>query len=203
MHPVRPTALPPLTRPGLRPRLLRLPATVALLALAAAASAQPLPEPPPLATVPELDLPRYLGHWHEIARYPNRFQRDCATDTRAEYRLRPDGQVQVINRCRRADGSEIEAQGVARQTGDARSPRLAVRFAPDWLAWLPAVWGDYWVVDLDEGYQLAAVSEPGRDYLWVLSRTAQVAPEAWFALLDRLGQQGFDTTQLKLSHPAR
>jgi apolipoprotein D and lipocalin family protein len=67
-----------------------------------------------------------------------------------------------------------------------------VRFAPGWLSFLPMVWGDYWVIDLDPDYQLAAVSEPKREYLWILSRTPTVPRQAYAALLDRLARQGFD-----------
>ena len=96
----------------------------------------------------------------------------------------------------------IEALGEARQLGAADSPRLKVRFAPAWLGWLPLVWGDYWVIDLDDAYQLVAVSEPGRDYLWVLSRTPQVDAAAYEALLGRLAAQGFDLKRLERS-PSR
>jgi apolipoprotein D and lipocalin family protein len=59
------------------------------------------------------------------------------------------------------------------------------------------VWGDYWVIDLDANYQLAAVSEPKREYLWVLSRTPTVSTEAYQALLTRLKAQGFDLERLE------
>jgi len=58
------------------------------------------------------------------------------------------------------------------------------------------VWGDYWVIDLDPAYQMAAVSEPKGDYLWVLSRTPQVAPADYAALLERLRAQGLDVGRL-------
>ena len=74
-----------------------------------------------------------------------------------------------------------------------------MRFAPAWLSWLPVVWGDYWVVDLDPEYQLVAVSEPQRQYLWVLARQPQVDAQAYAALLGRLKQQGFDLSQLERS----
>lgn len=143
-----------------------------------------------------LDLPRYMGTWYEIARYPNWFQKKCAGFSRADYSLEPDGRVQVINRCRLQNGETDIALGTGRQIGDATSPRLEVRFAPAWLSFIPAVWGDYWVIDLDEDYQLVAVSEPRREYLWILSRTPQVEPRAYDALLERLGRKGFDTGKL-------
>ena len=153
----------------------------------------------PLQSIDKLDLPRYLGTWHEIARYPNRFQTQCVADSRAEYQLASDGSLTVINRCRLANGETSEAIGQARRVGAADSARLQVRFAPAWLSFLPWVWGDYWVIDLDRDYQLAAVSEPSRQYLWILSRTPTPAPETLDALLQRLRDKGFDTDKLTLT----
>lgn len=153
----------------------------------------------PLSTIATLDVPRYMGTWYEIAKYPNRFQRHCAGFTQAEYRLLDDGRVQVANRCRTADGRVDEAIGTARQIGAADSPQLKVRFAPAWLSLLPWVWGDYWVIELDEDYRLAAVSEPAREYLWILSRTPTVAPQALDALRTRLAAQGFDLSRLEMT----
>ncbi len=152
-----------------------------------------------LQAIPTLDVPRYLGIWYEIAKYPNRFQKHCASNTRAEYRLREDGRIEVINRCAEGDGSLSEAVGLARQVGSSDSPRLKVRFAPAWLSFLPVVWGDYWIIDLDADYQLVAVSEPKREYLWVLSRTPEVDPEAYRQLLNRLEASGFDLDRLEHS----
>jgi apolipoprotein D and lipocalin family protein len=152
-----------------------------------------------LQPIAALDVPRYMGTWHEIARFPNWFQKKCASDTRADYRLLPNGRIQVINRCREADGSLSEAVGEARQLGAADSPRLEVRFAPAWLSFLPMVWGDYWVIDLDPEYRLVAVSEPSREYLWVLSRTPEVDAQAYQRLVERLAARGFEVGKLERS----
>ena len=159
--------------------------------------------PEPLKTIERLDVGRYLGSWYEIAKYPNRFQRQCVADTQALYRQRDDGQLDVVNRCRQANGEMTEAVGRARQIGAADSPKLEVRFAPEWLAWLPVVWGNYWVIDLDPAYQLVAVSEPKREYLWVLSRTPAVDAAAYQALLGRLQGKGFDLSKLEPSAQQR
>ena len=152
---------------------------------------------PPVATIAKLDVPRYMGTWHEIAKFPNRFQAKCVANTRARYLAQTDGSVQVLNSCITADGSTIDALGLAKQVGPATSPKLQVRFAPAWLSWLPMVWGDYWVIDLDADYQLAAVSDAKREYLWVLSRTPQVNAKAYDALLERLKAQHFDVKKLE------
>jgi len=165
------------------------------LSLASAATEHPAP----LKPVESLDVSRYMGVWHEVAKYPNWFQRKCASNTHATYKALAPGRVEVLNRCRTAEGKMIEALGLARQIGAADSPKLEVRFAPEWLSLIPLVWGDYWVIDIDEAYQLVAVSEPKRNYLWVLSRTPQVNAAAYEALLQRLKAQGFDLNKLELS----
>ena len=151
------------------------------------------------ATIDSLDLPRYMGTWYEIAKYPNWFQRKCTSNTVAQYSITDGGGVQVINRCEQKNGETTKAVGAARQLGAANSAKLEVRFAPAWLSFVPAVWGDYWVIDLDADYQLAAVSDAKRKYLWVLSRTPTVDGQAYEALRQRLAQQGFDLKKLVLS----
>ncbi|MFM2029244.1 MAG: hypothetical protein RL517_435 [Pseudomonadota bacterium] len=153
----------------------------------------------PVKTITSLDVPRYLGTWYEIAKFPNWFQKKCVGNTKAEYSLRPDGNLKVLNSCKTANGEVSDAEGTARQIGAKDSPRLEVRFAPAWLSFLPMVWGDYWVIDLDPQYQVAAVSDPKREYLWVLSRTPQLDSRIYDDLLLRLKQQQFDVRKLELT----
>lgn len=183
----------------LTPALIKgtLLASVVLVGMKAWAASNEANPRSDLATIPSLDLPRYLGDWYEIAKFPNRFQRKCTGFTKATYTALPDGRVQVANRCRLADGSTDVAIGVARQVGAADSPRLKVRFAPALLSFIPMVWGDYWIIDLDKDYGLAAVSEPGREYLWILSRTPTVSKPAYDALVARLAGQGLDVRKLE------
>ena len=150
----------------------------------------------PLQTIPGLDVSRYLGRWHEIAKFPNRFQKHCASDTSADYTLRPDGSIGVLNQCRRADGEWEKALGQARQIGGSGSARLQVRFAPAWLSFLPMVWGDYWIIDLDPEYRWAVVGHPSRKYLWILSRTPHPPKEKVEALVERARGLGFATDRL-------
>jgi apolipoprotein D and lipocalin family protein len=175
--------------PGVKKTMTTLALFVAALALAQDA---------PPKTVPSVDLQRYAGQWFEIARFPNRFQRDCSGDVVVSYTVRPDGRLNVDNRCRKTDGSTDRAAGVARlATDDGSNSKLEVRFAPAWLSFLPAVWGDYWIVGLDAGYQLAVVGSPNREYLWVLSRNP-APPEADLTRMIEIARaQGFDVTRLE------
>jgi apolipoprotein D and lipocalin family protein len=149
-------------------------------------------------TIPSLDVPRYLGTWYEIAKFPNWFQKKCVSNTQAIYTLRSDGNLKVLNSCNTADGV-TQAEGTARQIGPKDSPKLEVRFAPAWLSFLPGVWGDYWVIDLDPQYQVAAVSDSKREYLWVLSRTPKLDKSTYDDLLARLQAQQFDINKLELT----
>ena len=163
----------------------------------------PVPAAGPLIPIEALDVSRYMGTWYEITKYPNWFQRKCVANTQANYTFQPGGTVRVVNRCLMENGQDNEAIGAARQIGAANSARLQVRFAPQWLSFVPLLWGDYWVIDLDPQYQLVAVSEPRREYLWVLSRTPEIDNSAYDALLNRLVDKGFDVGKLERTPQGR
>lgn len=157
---------------------------------------------PPLKAIEKLDVQRYLGRWYEIAKFPNRFQRQCVSDTSADYSLLSNGNIRVLNQCRNSAGHWQQAIGVAHQIEGPLVAKLKVRFAPEWLSFLPFVWGDYWVIDLDEKYELVAVSEPRREFLWILSRSPVVSETRYAELTARLAAMGLDIALLeKSSHP--
>jgi apolipoprotein D and lipocalin family protein len=149
-----------------------------------------------LEVVPDVDLERYAGRWFEIARLPNRFQDECASDVSAVYALRPDGRIDVTNRCLQPDGRVKEAKGIARRVNGQPSSVLQVRFAPGWLSFLPNVWGDYQVMELDPDYTHVLIGSPDRKYLWILARTPQLDEPAYQSLLDAATAQGFDTSKM-------
>lgn len=144
----------------------------------------------PMATVAALDLERYLGKWYEIARFPNRFEKGCEGVT-AEYSLRDDGKVRVLNTCREGSptGEARVADGQARVVGPGK---LTVTFVP----WLPFARGDYWVLYLDPGYTVAAVGEPKGKTGWILARNKTIPPAKRKAALAALARNGYDTSKL-------
>lgn len=171
-------------------RSLTLTVLAALLPMASAAGSQ-------VKSISEFDVSRYMGTWYEIAKLPNWFQRKCVQGTQARYKMLAPAQIEVNNKCVTASGEEIQAIGLARPNGSGLPAQLEVRFAPEWTAWLPMVWGAYWVLDLDPDYQLAAVGDPSKSYLWILSRTPQVSAERYDAVLQRLNVMGFNITKLE------
>lgn len=150
----------------------------------------------PVRTVTNVDLERYLGVWHEVARLPNRFEDHCVSDVTATYKRRPDGRLDVTNRCRTKDGGPDEANGVARVVDTSTNAKLKVRFAPAWLGVLPFVWGDYWIIGLADDYSYAIVGSPDRKYLWFLSRSPELDRASWDAALAIARDNGFDLSRL-------
>ncbi len=174
--------------------------TTLMTVLAAGALAQDTAEAP-LAVVPSVDLQRYMGTWYEIARLPNTFQRQCEGDVTATYTLRDDGDITVVNRCKKADGEISEATGKAkRASDDGPNTKLKVRFAPAFLSFLPFVWGDYWIIDLAPDYSYAVIGEPSRKYFWILSRTPSMDESIVQEILARARHQGYDLTSLLRTH---
>ena len=151
---------------------------------------------PPIEVVPNVDYQRYAGKWFEIARLPNRFEKDCVSDVTAEYEVRPDGRIGVTNRCIQEDGSAKVANGIARREKGRPPSVLEVRFAPAFLSWWSGVWGDYRIIALDDDYQHAVVGSDDRTYLWILSRTSRLSEDAYTRLTERARGQGFAVEQL-------
>lgn len=146
--------------------------------------------------VPSVDLSRYTGKWYEIARLPNKFQKDCIGEVTATYSLVGKGQLKVVNECRKQGGIK-RAEGKARlRAKDGVNSKLKVRFAPSWLAWLPFVWGDYWIIELAPDYSHSVVGTPDRKYLWVLSRAADMEEETYQRLIEKAAAEGFDVSKL-------
>jgi apolipoprotein D and lipocalin family protein len=173
---------------------------VTLPALLLVGMAHVLAAEPPLAVAPDIDLARYTGVWYEIARLPNRFQRQCVDNVTATYQLRDDGRLSVVNACRLIDGDMERAEGVARiASAEGPNTRLEVRFAPAWLGWLPLVWGDYWIIELAPDYSYSVVGTPSRKYLWILARSPRMDESIYSAILARAAGKGFDTSRVQLT----
>lgn len=146
---------------------------------------------PPLETVPKVELSRYLGTWYEVAKFPQWFQENC-TGTTATYERRDDGDVDVTNRCHLGalDGEIDVANGLARVVDESSNAKLEVSF-------FRPFWGDYWIIDLAPDYSYAVVGSPGRDYLWILSRTPTMAPDVYDGILARLRAQKYPLDRLE------
>ena len=148
------------------------------------------------ATVPHVELDRYLGTWYEIARLPMRHEPREYTDITATYSLQPDGKVKVDNRARDAEDEVKQSVGEAEVVEGSGSAKLEVSFMPDGLKWVPFTKGDYWILRLDPDYRTALVGSPDRKYLWLLARTPRIEPDTRARYLALARAQGFDLSPL-------
>jgi len=144
--------------------------------------------PPPAKPV---DLDHYLGRWYELARYENRFETGCEGVT-ADYAMRPDGMVRVLNSCRQGSpgGPLKTAEGRAKVVPGAGGAKLRVAFFGPFFA-------DYWVLDRADDYSWSIVGEPSGRYLWILSRDAAPDEAAMAAHIARVKALGYDTALLR------
>lgn len=141
--------------------------------------------PQPVKTV---DVQRYLGRWYEIARYEQGFQKGCEGVT-ADYSLRRDGAINVVNRCRKPDGRMDEARGRAKVVDPVTKAKLKVSF-------FGPFYGDYWVLDHADDYSWSIVGEPSGRYLWILAREATPSHAEVDDLIQRAQRIGYDTSML-------
>jgi apolipoprotein D and lipocalin family protein len=143
----------------------------------------------PLPTVPSVDLARYVGTWYEVASLPNRFQKQCVADTQARYR-QTGADIEVVNRCRTADGKVDDITGIAKVVPDSGNAKLRVSF-------FRPFYGDYWVLALGPDYRWVLVGEPTRQFGWVLSRSPAIAPADLDTAIARAEALGYPRTAFR------
>lgn len=150
-----------------------------------------------VVTVDYVDIERYMGRWYEIARFPQTFQRNCGA-TIAEYELRRDGRVNVVNSCKRLDrnGQVQSAKALARVVDRDTNAQLSVSFVPV-LRNFGLFGGDYWILELGADYDYAVVGGPDRKSLWFLSRTPVMDEELFDYLVQKIEDQGFNVKLLE------
>ena len=141
-------------------------------------------------TITSFDLDRYLGKWYEIARYDHSFERDLVGTT-AEYSLRDDGKIKVLNSgyLNTLDGPYKQSVGKAKPNKNGKPGQLRVSF-------FGPFYGDYNILELAPDYSYSVVGSNSPKYLWILSRTPQLAPETLNKIVKNLKQRGYDTDKL-------
>ena len=137
----------------------------------------------PLQTVAAVDLNKYLGKWYEIYRLPNWFEDDDCVTVTAEYGLRSDGGVRVLNTCHKASKQE-EAKGIAKIVEGSNNSKLRVSF-------FRPFYGDYWILDLANDYSWVLIGEPAGKYFWILARDKKLSPELEESLLVKAEKLGY------------
>ncbi|ABG39109.1 Lipocalin-like protein [Paraglaciecola sp. T6c] len=146
--------------------------------------------PEGIKPVKDFELQRYLGKWYEIARHDHSFERGLEQVT-AQYSMRDDGGVKVINRGFNPEEQEWdEAIGKAYFVGEQNTGHLKVSFFGPFYA-------SYVIFSLDiDDYGYAMITGPNRDYFWILARQPELEDDVLQRLLTKARDAGFDTEKL-------
>ena len=149
--------------------------------------------PDNITPVTSFQIERYLGKWYEIARLDHRFERGL-TQISAEYSMRPDGGLKVLNRGysnEKQEWSEAEGRGYFVQSPNEAYLKVSF-FGP--------FFGSYIVFELDTvNYQYALISGPDKSYFWLLARTPTIDDNLKKKLITKAAVLGFNTKKLIFS----
>ena len=146
--------------------------------------------PEGVAPINDFEAKRYLGKWYEIARLDHSFERGL-NKVSAEYSLRQDGGIQVVNRgFSKKDNAWKDAEGKAYFVNDKNQGHLKVSF-------FGPFYSSYIIFELDKtGYDYAFVSGYNNSYLWLLARTPSVDQTVINHFVTRSKTLGFKTDEL-------
>ena len=147
-------------------------------------------KPDNIKPVENFKADKYMGQWYEIARIDHRFERGLSQVT-ANYSLRDDGGVKVVNRgYSAADKTWKESVGKAYFVNSKDQGHLKVSF-------FGPFYGSYIVFDLEpENYNYALISGPDKSYFWLLSRTPTMDAALQAALIDKAVALGFERDKI-------
>lgn len=170
-------------------RRILLAFVVALVVFIVLGSCASQKAPPGVDPVQAFEVERYMGKWFEVARLDHSFERGL-THVTAEYALRDDGKVTVINRGYSRNACRFDkADGVAKFQGAKDVASLSVTFF-----W--PFYGGYHVFDLGDDYSHSLISGPSTKYLWILSREPELDQAVIDRLVEKAKSKGFPVHEL-------
>lgn len=153
---------------------------------------------PAVQTAAFVDLSKYVGKWYEVASIPQSFQKQCVANTTAEYSLAENGLIKVLNSCDTQSGKRSMAEARAKIVDAQSNSKLKVTFVKI-IDWIFAFGGNYWILDVDNGYNVALIGDPSRNYAWILSRSPELSPAQWVDAEKHFKSQGYDTCKILTS----
>jgi len=146
---------------------------------------------PPIQTVRQVDLPRFMGDWYVIANIPT-FIEKGAHNAVESYRLEPDGTIDTVFTFR-ADGFDGPPKRY--------NPRGFIFDRESNAVWgMQFIWpikADYRIVWLTPDYSQTVIGRDARDYVWIMARTPEIPEADYQAILAFLKQQGYDISKIQ------
>ncbi len=172
-------------------------AACVLLLLALGAAAQAPAQASPRA-VTSVDLGKFVGTYHEIARIPQ--AKDvCAADVTSQFAVRSDGTLDIVDTCRKADGTRHELRRVARVAGGQGNAMWRVRGGPAWQSPLRRAWREFWILAVGPEYGYTLIGDPAGQTVRILSRLPSMPPLAYRQALEIVKSNGYDAGRLVMT----
>lgn len=143
-----------------------------------------------MPTVPQVDLPRFMGDWYVIASIPTLLEKH-AYDAVESYRLETDGSIATTFTFRK--GSFDGPAKTMRPHGWVRDSSNA--------AWgMQFIWpikAEYLIAHLDAGYTETIIARTARDYVWIMARTPAISEPDYQRLVSEVQRLGYDAAKLR------
>ena len=181
------------SRPHRAGMVLRRGLAVVLLLVSASLPAAALPNRP----IDAIDLPRYMGQWHEIAHLPLFFQRKCVGPITATSAIDADGKIRLHTSCPTQHKPKIVDVLVIPEQQQPAVFTIQI----GWLSWLPHSWFEYWVVDIDPQYQWVVIGEANAKHLWIFARSRTMSRALYQHLVKRARDRGYPVDKLMIVAP--
>ena len=148
------------------------------------------------SAISNLDLNRYMGTWYEIARLPDKAQKNCVSNGIILFALADKAnRFQVVNSCQAKDGYTNVRNASGKPANKSGDGKLKVSYTWPFSQ-------KYWVLAVDPSYEWVLVGSPNHKLLWVLSRTATLSPDVLATIEAKAATQGFATSKLIISTQA-
>lgn len=146
--------------------------------------------PDGMSAITPFDAKRFAGTWYEIARLDHGFEKGMNHVT-AEYSLRDDGGLKVVNKAFNTKTGQWEASEAKAYFIDSPDVgRLKVSF-------FGPFYGSYNIIDLDQtNYSWAMVTGPSTRFFWILSRERTLDNETMKRLVQKAIGMGFKLEKL-------
>lgn len=145
----------------------------------------------PIATVPSVDLQRFMGDWYVIGYTPTFLDRDAHNGIES-YALGADGSIATTYRFREGafDGPIKVYQPKGFVMDGSGNAVWGMRF----------VWpikAEYRVVYLADDYSATIIGRSARDYVWIMARRPDLAEADYEGLVKRATDLGYAASQIQ------
>ena len=146
---------------------------------------------PTIATVPQVDLKRFMGDWYVIACIPTAIETE-AYNAVESYGLQKDGTIDTVFTFRKGgfDGPAKRYNPKGFVTEGSGNALWGMQF----------IWpikAEYRIAYLDQDYTQTVIARNARDYVWIMARTPQIAEREYQQLVKFVADLGYDTGKLR------